>query len=127
MLKPLIRKPVPGFSFPCSGCPDGFDNAEQNDEAPPDFATINNAAQLYKGSKPITGQGQTVVVLEISDIQAADAATFRSAFGPFSYSGAFSQIHPGPGRTNPGKNGEKVKLLLTPGGRAQSLPMPTSN
>jgi subtilase family serine protease len=112
MPKPLIRKPVPGFSFPCTGCPDGFDNTEQYDEAPPDFATIYNAAPLYKGSKPITGKGQTIVVLEISDIQAADVATFRSAFGLSSYSGTFSQIHPGPGCTNPGKNGEEGEAAL---------------
>ena len=104
--------PKPVFSFLCTGCPDGFDNTEQYDVAPPDFATIYNAAPLYKASKPITGKGQTVVVLEISNIQAADVAKFRSAFGLSSFSGTFSQIHPGPGCANPGKNGEEGEAAL---------------
>ena len=36
---------------------------------------------LYKAKKPITGKGQTVVVLEETDINPADVATFRKAFG----------------------------------------------
>jgi subtilase family serine protease len=110
--KPLMKKPRTGFSFPCTGCPGGFDNAEQYDEAPPDFATIYNVAPLYKGSNPITGKGQTVAVLEVTDINAADVATFRSAFGLSSYSGTFKQIHPGTGCTDPGKNGAEGEAAL---------------
>jgi hypothetical protein len=40
MPKPLMTRPNPSFSFPCTGCPGVFNNAEQYDEAPPDFATI---------------------------------------------------------------------------------------
>jgi subtilase family serine protease len=112
MPKALLKKPLPGFSFPCTGCPDGFNNTEQYDEAPPDFATIYNVSPLYKAANPITGSGQTVVVLEISDIQAADVATFRSSFGLSSYSGTFSQIHPGPGCSDPGRNGEEGEAAL---------------
>jgi subtilase family serine protease len=112
MPKALIKKPKPAFSFPCTGCPDGFNNTEQFEVAPPDFATIYNVSPLYKGSKPITGKWQTVVVLEISNIQAADVATFRKAFGLSSFSGTFSQIHPGPGCANPGKNGEEGEAAL---------------
>jgi subtilase family serine protease len=110
--KQLIKKPKPGFSFPCTGCPGGFDNAEQYDEAPPDFATIYNVAPLYKADKPITGKGQTVVVLEVTDIQARDVATFRSAFGLSSYSGTFRQLHPGSGCTDPGTNGAEGEAAL---------------
>lgn len=104
MPKPQLRKPKANFTFPCTGCPDGFDNQTQYDEAPPDFATIYNVTPLYQAKKPITGKGQTVVVLEPTDINSADVATFRSAFGLSSYSGKFSQIHPGPGCSDPGKN-----------------------
>jgi subtilase family serine protease len=112
MPRPLMKKPAPGFSFPCTGCPGGFDNSEQYDEAPADFATIYNIAPLYKASKPITGKGQTVVVLEDTDVQAADVAKFRKAFGLSSYSGTFSQIHPGTGCADPGKNGAEGEAAL---------------
>jgi subtilase family serine protease len=110
--KPLVSKLNSGFSFPCTGCPGGFDNVEQYDEAPADFATIYNVAPLYKESKPITGKGQTVAVLEVTDIKASDVTTFRKAFGLSSYSGKFSQIHPGSGCTDPGKNAAEGEAAL---------------
>jgi subtilase family serine protease len=110
--KPLIAKAKKGFTFPCTGCPDGFDNVTQYDEAPPDFATIYNVTPLYKSDHPTTGKGQTVVVLEVTDVNPADVATFRSAFGLSSYSGKFSQIHPGPGCTDPGKNGAEGEAAI---------------
>jgi subtilase family serine protease len=110
--KPLLRKPIANFTFPCTGCPDGFNNTPQFDEAPADFAKIYNVQPLYKLSTPITGKGQTVVVLEDTNIDPADVATFRSAFGLSSYSGTFAQIHPGPGCSNPGKNGAEGEAAL---------------
>lgn len=110
--KPLVRKPISGFTFKCTGCPDGFDNTLQYDEAPPDFATIYNVNPLYKQSNPITGKGQTVVVLEVTDVNPADVATFRSAFGLSSYSGTFTEIHPGPGCSDPGTNGAEGEAAL---------------
>jgi subtilase family serine protease len=107
--KPLIKKL---FSFYCKGCPDGFSDTQWYDEAPPDFATIYNVAPLYTAHKPITGKGQTVAVLEVTDILAADVKTFRSAFGLSSYSGTFSQIHPGPGCSDPGTNGAEGEAAL---------------
>ncbi len=111
MPKPVSNK-LPGFTFPCTGCPDGFNNTIQYDEGPGDFATIYNVNPLYGGTHPITGRGQTVVVLEPTDIQPADVATFRSAFGLRSYSGTFAQIHPGPGCADPGKNGDEVEAAI---------------
>lgn len=110
--KPLLAKPKPSFSFPCTGCPDGFNGVEQYDISPGDLATIYNVSPLYKAKSPITGKGQTVVVLEVTNVNAADVATFRSAFGLSSYSGTFSQIHPGAGCTNPGKNGAEGEAAL---------------
>jgi subtilase family serine protease len=111
MPKPVANK-LPGFTFPCTGCPDGFNNTIQYDEAPADFATIYNVKPLYGGSHPITGHGQTVVVLEVTDVESSDVATFRSAFGLSSYSGTFTQIHPGPGCTDPGMNGAEGEAAL---------------
>lgn len=110
--KPLLSRPKSNFTFPCAGCPDGFDNALQYDEAPPDFATIYNSKPLYTAKKPITGKGQTVVLLEVTDVKASDVATFRSAFGLSKYSGTFTQIHPGPGCTDPGTNGAEGEAAL---------------
>ncbi|MGA8273087.1 MAG: S53 family peptidase [Candidatus Sulfotelmatobacter sp.] len=110
--KPLLKKPVAGFSFKCSGCPDGFDNTEQFDEGPGDFATIYNVAPLYTASTPITGKGQTVAVLEVTDIRGADWNVFRQIFGLTSYAGTFRQIHPGTGCTDPGKNGAEGEAAL---------------
>ncbi len=102
MPKPALRKPKANFSFPCNGCPDGFNGIQFYDEAPADLATIYNVTPLYTASKPITGKGQTVVVLEDTDINPADVVTFRKAFGLSSYCGTFAQIHPGTGCTDPG-------------------------
>jgi subtilase family serine protease len=108
--KPMIKKAKPDFTFPCNGCPDGFNNTVQYDVAPPDFAKIYNVSPLYQSN--ITGKGQTIVVAEVSNILKGDVATFRSAFGLSSYSGTFSQIHPGPGCVNPGRNGEEGEAAL---------------
>src|SRR3984893_13943991 len=105
MPKPALTKPVNALTFPCTGCPDGFNGQLQYDEAPGDLAAIYNVGPLYKAKTPITGKGQTVVVLEDTDINPADVATFRKAFGLSSYAGTFTQIHPGTGCTDPGVNG----------------------
>jgi subtilase family serine protease len=110
--KPLLAKPKSAFSFPCTGCPDGFDGTEQYDVAPPDFATIYNITPLYKEEKPITGKGVTVVVLEDTDVNAADVASFRKAFGLASYAGTYTEIHPGPDCADPGKNGAEGEAAL---------------
>ncbi len=81
MPKTASMKPIKSFTFPCNGCPDGFNGVTHYDEAPADLATIYNVTPLYKASKPITGKGQTVVVLEDTDVNPADVATFRKAFG----------------------------------------------
>ena len=74
------------------------------------FHVIYNTTPLYNAG--IKGQGQTVVVLEVTDINPADVATFRSAFGLSSYSGTFAQVHPGPGCTDPGTNGAEGEAAL---------------
>ena len=112
MPRPAVKKPTGNFSFPCTNCPDGFGGSEQYDEAPADFATIYNVTPLYKAAKPITGAGQTVVVLESTDINPADVSTFRHAFGLSAYSGKFTQIHPGPGCRDPGKNSAEGEAAL---------------
>lgn len=61
---------------------------------PGDLANIYNLNPLF--SAGYSGQGQTVVVIEDTNVYStADWSTFRSTFGLNSYSGAsFTQVHP---------------------------------
>ncbi len=79
---------------------------------PGDLATIYNLNPLF--SSGISGQGQTIVVIEDTNVyNTADWTTFRSTFGLSSYTaGSFVQIHPGSGCTNPGVNGDDGEAIL---------------
>ena len=112
MPKPALIRPIKNFSFPCTGCPDGHNGIPQYDESPADLGAIYNVGPLYRTSKPITGKGQTVVVLEDTDINPADVATFRTAFGLASHAGTFAQIHPGSGCTDPGIGSAESEAAL---------------
>ena len=69
---------------------------------PADLATIYNLNPLF--AQGYVGQGQTIVVIEDTDVYStADWTTFRSTFGLSGYtSGSFTQAHPAPpsGRNN---------------------------
>ncbi len=115
MPKPLVQKRSPDFSFNCLGCPDGFNGVELYLEGPADFATIYNATPTYEAG--ITGTGQTIAVLEDTNIISGDWNKFRTAFGLSSYTGTFSQIHPRPPSgsndcTSPGTNGDEGEAAL---------------
>jgi subtilase family serine protease len=85
--------------------------------APADLATIYNLNPLFTAS--ISGQGQTVVVVEDTDVfTTADWTTFRSTFGLSSFTGgSFKQVHPAPPSgtnncTDPGVNGDDGEAIL---------------
>jgi subtilase family serine protease len=68
---------------------------------PSDLATIYDLNAAF--SAGISGQGQTIAVVEDSDLYStADWTTFRSVLGLSSYSGTLNTVHPAPpsGRTN---------------------------
>src|SRR5208282_4968735 len=84
---------------------------------PGDLATIYNLNPLF--SAGISGQGQTIVVIEDTDVYTtADWMSFRSVFGLSSYTdGSFTQIHPAPpsGSNNcsdPGVNGDDREAIV---------------
>ena len=84
---------------------------------PADLATIYNLNPLFNAG--ISGQGQTVVVIEDTDLfNAADWSTFRSTFGLSGFaSGALTQVNPAPpsGSNNcsdPGVNGDEDEAIL---------------
>jgi hypothetical protein len=69
---------APQFTVP----PGTIDTNTIYDVAPADFNTIYNVTPLWNQSIPIRGAGQTVAVLERTDVLPADVQTFRSAFFP---------------------------------------------
>ena len=95
----------------------GFQGFEFYELGPQDFATIYNLNPLWNASSPIRGAGQTIVVLEDSDMNAADWTTFRSAFGLAPYAGTLTQIHPEPQTgppncTDPGLTFDEAEAAL---------------
>ncbi len=83
---------------------------------PPDLATIYNFNQAFNGG--ITGTGQTIYLVEDSDIYTNggtvnDWATFRTGFGipVANYPGAsLTTIHPN--CTDPGVNGNETEAII---------------
>jgi subtilase family serine protease len=81
--------------------------------APADFATIYNLNPLF--SEGLRGAGQTVVLIEDTNIKnASDVTSFRTAFGLSGFAGTFSQVHPTGATkcTNPGVNGDEGEAAL---------------
>jgi subtilase family serine protease len=70
--------------------------------APGDIATIYNLNPLF--AQGITGTGQTIVVIEDTDVyDTADWSQFRATFGLDNYSGgSFTELHPGANCGAPG-------------------------
>ena len=58
----------------------GYGNAVE-DVTPYDFATIYNVLPLWNATKAIDGTGQTIAIAGTSNINLADVAAFRAAFG----------------------------------------------
>ncbi|MGA2966194.1 MAG: protease pro-enzyme activation domain-containing protein [Terriglobales bacterium] len=84
---------------------------------PGDLAMIYNLNPLFTSG--ISGQGQTVVVIEDTNVYSTgDWATFRTTFGLSSYTGGtFAQIHPAPPTGtnncgNPGVNGAEGEAII---------------
>jgi subtilase family serine protease len=85
--------------------------------APPDLATIYDFNPLF--AKGTTGNGQSIVVIEDTDLYSSqDWTTFRSTFGLSQYSsGSLTTVHPAPpsGATNctdPGVNLDDDEAIL---------------
>jgi len=82
---------------------------------PADLATIYNLNPLF--SAGTTGSGQTVVVVEDTNMTPADFTSFRSVFGLSGYtSGKLEIVHPAStgsnNCSNPGINGDSVEAAL---------------
>ena len=79
--------PRPAYTFTSNG-------STYHAVAPADLATIYNLNPLFAAGT--SGQGQTIVVIEDTDVyKAADWTTFRSTLGLSGYTaGSFTQVHP---------------------------------
>jgi subtilase family serine protease len=106
--------PSPKYSGSCSGSPCYL-------MAPADLATIYNFNSLFQGATPITGKGQTIAVVEDTDLYSdSDWTNFRRIFGLSIYhEGTMSTIHPAPPAggapcSDPGvnSNGDDVEATL---------------
>jgi hypothetical protein len=81
---------------------------------PQDNQTIYNLNPLYGAG--ISGQGQTIALVEDTDtyLGAADWNSYRTAFGLASAfpAGTYTQVHPGPGCTDPGTNADDGEAAI---------------
>ncbi|MFC4529093.1 VCBS repeat-containing protein [Dyella halodurans] len=103
----------PEFTVP----PGTLDPNTAYDVVPADFNTIYNVMPLWGQSTPIRGAGQTVAVLERTDVLPADIATFRKAFLPTNATGVVNYVNPVAfaGDTScpdPGTNGDEGEAAL---------------
>jgi subtilase family serine protease len=87
--KPLLRKPLPmeqtaAYLAQAHGLlpqnTEFIDTSTYYDVGPQDFYTIYNETPLLTAASPINGTGQTIALLEESDIHTADVTTFRTMF-----------------------------------------------
>jgi len=82
---PSIPTKKPGVEAPTGPLPqfgtvNGYGDVVE-DVTPYDFATIYNVLPLWTAASPIDGTGQTIAIAGTSNINLADVAAFRSAFG----------------------------------------------
>lgn len=89
-------------------------STSQYDVAPADFNKVYSVNPLWAQGTPVRGAGQTIAVLERTNIQAADVTTFRTAFGPANATGTMTYTQPaGPSAcANPGTIADEGEAAL---------------
>ncbi|HLY57317.1 MAG TPA: S53 family peptidase [Stellaceae bacterium] len=109
-----MHRPRPAYTGTC-------DSTDCWLVAPADLATIYDFNPLFTATSPITGSGQTIAVVEDTNLYSdTDWTNFRQIFGLSGYgSGSFATIHPPPPAgaaacSNPGVNsdGDDVEAAL---------------
>jgi hypothetical protein len=101
----------PAFTVP----PGTTDPNTTYDMVPADFNQVYNVKPLWERRDAVRGSGQTVVVLERTNVLPDDIARFRNAFLPADAKGSFSILHPlsgGVACTDPGLNGDEGEAAL---------------
>jgi subtilase family serine protease len=97
----------PDYTFACTG---GTCLAL----VPADFQTIYNVKPLYTAAPPITGKGETVVVIEDTNSFGTDWSSYQKKFNLTSFGGTLTTAHPNSAGncTNPGTNGDDIEADL---------------
>jgi hypothetical protein len=102
----------PDFTVP----PGTTDPNTTYDMVPADFNTVYNVKPLWQRDTPVRGAGQSIVVLERTNVQPDDVAHFRAAFLPNDARGTFAIQHPsgaeGAPCADPGLNGDEGEAAL---------------
>jgi hypothetical protein len=101
----------PNFTVP----PGNTDPNTTYDMVPADFNQVYNVKPLWQRRDAVRGAGQTVVVLERTNVSPDDIARFRNAFLPADAKGSFSILHPldgGEACADPGFNGDEGEAAL---------------
>lgn len=112
---PVLKTAAGIWKAAASNAAPSFTNGSgQYDVAPADFDTVYSINPLWSQGAPARGGGQTIAVLERTDIQSTDVNTFRSAFLPADAAGTVAYVQPsGPQAcTNPGTNGDESEAAL---------------
>ncbi|HXM41325.1 MAG TPA: S53 family peptidase [Bryobacteraceae bacterium] len=113
-LEPIVMGPAALYSFHRHAharrahLTETFNGITEYYVTPADFAKIYNVTPLWTAG--VTGAGQTVAVLEDSDMQMTDWQTFVSSFGLASYGGTFATVHPN--CSDPGANGDEIEVAV---------------
>jgi subtilase family serine protease len=89
-----------------------YEDAEYQIVSPGDFQKIYHLSTAW--SSGYRGKGQTIAVVEDTEMKASDVTTFRKAFGLSGYSGTFLQEAPVGSIpcTNPGVNSDEGEAAL---------------
>jgi subtilase family serine protease len=105
--RPFVMR-RPDYTFACNGPIVNTCHAL----VPADFQTIYNLSPLY--SAGITGNGETVAVVEDTNSFGTDWSSYRTKFGLTSFGGTLTHVHPNSAGncTNPGTNGDDVEADL---------------
>jgi len=113
-LEPVVMGPASLYSFRRHAhrrrthLTEPFNGGTQYYLTPADFARIYNVGPQWAAG--ITGKGQTVAVLEDSDMLMGDWQTFAASFGLASYGGIFATVHPN--CSDPGINGDEIEVAV---------------
>jgi hypothetical protein len=112
--RPLLRK-MQAPAIPLDTVSSGNDYFV----GPQDFYTIYNETPLLTGSSPTNGSGRTIALLEQTDINVSDVATFRGDFNVLPNSPALTVLHGSgsihctdPGKLNSSNDDEEAEAAL---------------
>ncbi len=70
-----------------------IDRSTYYNVGPQDFYTIYNETPLLTAASPVNGMGQTIALLEESDIHTADVTAFRTMFKVTPNTPALTVLH----------------------------------